>query len=66
MVISIILIALNIYLIYECLIFKNKVKKLEGELKIFINIANETQRKLREEANKNIILQSLINQKHQH
>lgn len=58
-----ILMVINASTFMKYLSVRHQLKKTKNELKIFRNIHNDVQRNLRDEMNKNLILQSLLNQK---
>lgn len=60
---SIVLALFNIYLLLKVLALRYKVKKLKQEIEMFMKLHSDAQKAVRDEANKNIILQSLINQR---
>lgn len=60
---SIVLALFNIYLFLRILALKSKIKKQKHEIEMFMKLHSDAQRAIRDEANKNIILQSLINQR---
>lgn len=60
---SIVLALFNIYLLLKVLALRHKIKKLKQEVEMFMKLHSDTQKAIRDEANKNIILQSLINQR---
>ena len=59
----VILVITKIILSLKYVSLKNKYLSQKEEMKMYKSLLEEAQRKVREEANKNIILQSLINQK---
>ena len=60
---SIVLTLFNIYLLLKVLALRHKIKKLKQEVEMFMKLHSDAQKTIRDEANKNIILQSLINQR---
>lgn len=60
---SIVLTLFNIYLLLKVLALRYKTKKLKQEVEMFMKLHSDAQKAVRDEANKNIILQSLINQR---
>jgi len=57
------LVIINTVVSIKYLSMRKKYFKQKQETQMFKNLFNEANRKVKEEANKNIILQSLINQK---
>ena len=56
------LLVTNVILFLKYISVSSKLKRQTKETQMFRNLFNETNRKVKEEANKNIILQSLISQ----
>lgn len=56
------LLVTNVILFLKYVSVSSKLKRQAKETQMFRNLFNETNRKVKEEANKNIILQSLISQ----
>ena len=57
------LIVINLSISIKYLSMRSKYLQQKQEAKMYRNMFEESQRKIREEANKNIILQSLVNQR---
>ena len=57
------LILSNVTLFFKNLALKSKIEKQKHDIEMFMKLHKEAETKLRDEANKNIILQSLINQR---
>ena len=56
------LLVTNVILFLKYVSVSSKLKRQTKETQMFRNLFNETNRKVKDEANKNIILQSLISQ----
>ena len=57
------LVVTNLAISVKYLSMRSKYFQQKQEAKMYRNMFEESQRKIREEANKNIILQSLVNQR---
>lgn len=56
------LLVTNVILFLKYVSVSSKLKRQTKETQLFRNLFNEANRKVKDEANKNIVLQSLINQ----
>lgn len=56
------LLVTNVILFLKYISVSSKLKRQTKETQLYRNLFNEANRKVKDEANKNIVLQSLINQ----